>query len=303
MSETQEYLTLCRREQWEQGRLRQIECRGDALALAPGAIRGIVCLRAVDGGETGFLWSRLRLRAAVPQDAGIRIYARATDAPGWPEWEAESAWDAPRVAALFGAPKGTGTDLWLRESGRYLYLALELIAGGSEGPQIEAVSLRFSGDHMADYLPAIYRGQDFTYRYLSIFNSLFQDMERAIEELPRAFSPESATPEMLGFLAQWLCIRRTMEPARLRSLLHALPAGYESMYTAESIRKTAALLAGREPWLIEYFTVDFNDRACRNPPFTESCMARIPIGSSCCSPRIPLQARPRSSGFWTGCGI
>lgn len=265
MSETQEYLTLCRREQWEQGRFWQIECRGDTLALAPGALRGIVCLNAIDSGEAGFLWSRLRLSAKVPQDAGIRIYAHASDVSGWLKWDEESSFDGTRVEELFGEPKGAGTELWLKESGRYLYLALELIAGGAESPQIDAVSLRFSGDHMVDYLPAIYRDQDFTFRFLSIFNSLFQDMERSIDDLPREFTPESAMPEMLGLLAQWLCVRRAVDPAHVRSRLHELPTGYESMYTAESICKTAALLAGREPWLIEHFNVDFNDRECNNP--------------------------------------
>ena len=265
MSETQEYLTLCRREQWEQGRFWQMECRGDTLALISGEFWGIVCLRPIDSGETGFQWSRLRLRARVPQDAGIRVYARASDLSGWPEWDEEAILDWMRVTELFGEPKGAGTDLWLNETGRYLYLALELIAGGTEGPQIDAVSLRFSGDHMVDYLPAIYRGQDFTYRYLSIFNSMFQDMERAVEDLPREFSAESASPEMLEFLAQWLCVGGMADPERLRRQLYQMPNRYESMYTAASIRQTAALLAGREPWLIEYFNVDFNDRECQNP--------------------------------------
>ena len=94
---------------------------------------------------------------------------------------------------------------------------------------------------------------------------MFQDMEREIDALPREFSPESASPEMLAFLARWLCVRRVADPARLRSGLYGVLSEYETMYTAGSIRKSAALLAGREPWLIEYFMVDFNDRECPNP--------------------------------------
>ena len=59
---------------------------------------------------------------------------------------------------------------------------------------------------MVDYLPAIYQGQDFTYRYLSIFNSMFQDMESAIDSLPRLFDLESAPPELLEYLVNWVCI-------------------------------------------------------------------------------------------------
>ena len=120
------------------------------------------------------------------------------------------------------------------------------------------------GDHMVDYLPAIYREQDFTYRYLSIFNSMFQDMEAAIDDLPRLLDAASAPPEMLSFLAKWLCVDPE-EGGDLRRRLPQVLEEYKSMYTPEGIARSTQRLTGRRPWIVEHFAVDPNDPDCRNP--------------------------------------
>ena len=202
MSETQAYLTLRCHEQWERGRLWQIQCRGDSLVLEPGAFTGAAFLAPVDSGEAGFRWSRLRLWGEVPRDGGVRVYARASDRPGLAGVGVHGERQGTRPARpreLFGAPAAADMDLWLTCTGRYLWLALELTAGGADRPRLDGISLRMAGDHMVDYLPAIYREQDFTCRYLSIFNTMFQDMEAAIDELPRLLDAGSAPPEMLEF--------------------------------------------------------------------------------------------------------
>lgn len=212
MSATQEYRTICCQEEWRQGLFYQIECQGDTLRLMEGSHEGAVLLHPVDSGEKGFSWSRLVVDATLPADSVLRIYARASDEAEWPQWK---QWQA-RLPALRGAPRPgledlfgpplTQRDCWLRCSGRYLWLALELGATGSQAPAIRSLALRMEGDHMVDYLPAIYQGQDFTYRYLSIFNSMFQDMESAIDSLPRLFDLESAPPELLEYLVNWVRI-------------------------------------------------------------------------------------------------
>ncbi len=266
MSETQTYLTLRCHEQWEGGKLWHVQCQGDSLVLEPETFSGFVCLRPVDSRETGFRWSRLRLWGEVPLDGGVRVYARSSDQPNWAEWEAlnpEADFPA-RVRSLFGPPAAGDLDLWLSCSGRYLWLALELTAGGTECPRLDGLALRLWGDHMVDYLPALYREQDFTYRYLSIFNSIFQDMESAIDDLPRLLDAGSAPPEMLNFLARWLCVDPE-EGGDLRRRLPQVLGEYETMYTPAGIARSTERLTGRRPWIIEHFAVDPNDPACRDP--------------------------------------
>ena len=251
MSATQEYLTLCCREQWEKGRFFHTRCQGDSLCLEPGEHLGRYELFPVDSGESGFAWSRVKLEARLPRDAAVRVFALAGDRP---EREGD-----------FGPPCGTGTDFYLGVTGRYLWLALELTGASGESPLVSRVSIRMSGDHMVDYLPAIYQEQDFTYRFLSIFNSLFQDMEDAIDSLPRLLDLDSAPPEMLAMLARWLCVDPWDVREGLRQRLKHILEEYENMYTVEGVKSSARWLTGREAQVIEHFAVDPNDPSCRNP--------------------------------------
>ena len=247
------------------GRFFRTECRDDALRLKEDAFAGTVCLPPIDSGEGAFRWTRLRLTADIPQDAGLRVYARASDYADWPDWKEISGGGTEELRRNFGDPAGNGTDILLSRTGRHLWLALELTASGEGRPSVEALSLRMSGDHMADYLPAIYQEDDFTWRFLSIFNSIFQDMEAAIEDLPRQLNPASASPEMLEYMAQWLCMDAESDADALRERLPDVLDEYETMYTPEGVRRSACRLAGRNPLLIEHFRVNPNAPDCRNP--------------------------------------
>lgn len=264
MSAIQDYLTLCCREQWLDGLFRHMICEEDTLRLEAGHHIGAYCLPPIDSGETGFAWSRLLIDADLPQDSSLRVYAYASDTPDWSAWERlqdDFRADMDTVPEHFGPPLHSGCDFWLNCTGQYLWLALELTAAGAEQPLVHGVSLRMGGDHMLDYLPSIYQGDDFTYRFLSVFNSMMQDVEDEIEALPRQLAPEST--DMLDGLAEWLCMDSSMENsrARIRSVLHE----YETMYTPDGIQRSVRQLTGREPLLIEHFTVDPNREDCRNP--------------------------------------
>jgi len=252
MSATQEYWNLCCEEQWRRGRFFRTRCQGDAICLEPGEHLGRYELFPVDSGESGFAWSRLKMEAYLPRDSAVRVYALAGDCP---EREAD-----------FGPPRGTGTDCYLGVAGRYLWLALELTGAGGESPLIRRIAIRMSGDHMVDYLPAIYQEQDFTYRFLSIFNSMFQDMEDVIDCLPRLLDLDSAPPDMLALLARWLCVDPwDIQEEGLRERLRHILEEYETMYTVEGVRASARRLTGREARIIEHFSVDPNAPDCRNP--------------------------------------
>ena len=54
-------------------------------------------------------------------------------------------------------------------------------------------------------------------------------------------------------------------PEALREMIPRALDFFETMYTAEGVRRTAWLLSGRKPEIIEYFRVDPNDPSCRNP--------------------------------------
>jgi len=264
---SQSYWNLCGAEQWNGSICCSVERRGDSLQLKADAFEGVAFLPPLDSAEAGFRWGRIRLKLRLPRDASVRVYARASDEPEWEAWheipENSSGTDAVRM--LFGEPKASCSDLWLSETGRWLWLAIGFTSGGAEKPCLDSVSIQCECDHMVDYLPAVYQNQDFTYRFLSIFTAMFQDLEETIGASQRQLEPAAADPEMLQCLAHWLCADGDLNEQTLRSVLPGAIEEYESMYTVSGIRQSVERLTGVAPWIIEHFMVDPNDPNCSDP--------------------------------------
>jgi phage tail-like protein len=245
-------LVLCKREDWRIIRSENIEFDGDKLRAERAAFStAYACLGAIDGGERGFSWGRVSLEAALPRDTLIRAYAFASDDP-----VDDFGDEAYR-------PAGESEDFYLDAEGRYLWLKLVFICS-EESPALKAVRLWMFGDHMLDYLPALYHGSDFTKRFLSVFDSVMLDMEREIERLPAQFDFEKAGGDMLRYLARWLGAEEETAASdeTQRAYIRVLPDVYESMYTPRGVKRSVERLVGREPLLIESADVDPNSPDC-----------------------------------------
>lgn len=259
-------------EQWLGGRFVHIIPHGDGLMLnqADYAI-GRYCLPAIDAGENGFHWGRVVLDTWLPRDSFLKVYAYASDYRPWGDWEdldqglREWNGDWPELTRqLFGPPVSHGSDFYLKLTGRYLWLMFELIATGEEAPEIRSVRIHMGGDHMVDYLPAIYQGEDFTGRFLSIFDSMLMDMEWQIEDLPQRLDYENTDREMLEYLASWVCAEGE-DPETLKERIATALPDYETQYTAEGIRRTIRRLTGKDAYIIEHFNVSPNRPDCSDP--------------------------------------
>ena len=271
MEPIQAQMVFCCAEQWMGGYFYRTEPWKDGLRLDPERFStGVYCLAAVDSGEKGFFWGRAAVEADLPPDTALRIYARAADTKRWQDWKdldegirGLTGDPIPALREIFGAPVSESGDCLLPCTGRYLWIMLELTATGSEAPVIRALRLWMRGDHMTDYLPAIYQGQDFTRRFLSIFDSMYADMDRTIDALPGRMDYQYADGELLRYLASWVCVEQGGEVLRER-IRTALP-DYEDLYTVEGVRRSIRRLTGREPILIEPFQVSPNRPDCCDP--------------------------------------
>ena len=265
--EAQTYWHFSVAERWIDSICLNIDRQGDSLLLADDAFEGAVLLPPLDSGESDFNWGRVRLTVYVPKDASVQIFARASDEPEWKAWH-DFKGDgrvSDAVRSLFGPQRAASGDAWLSDKGRWLWLAVCFASGGTEKPRLDAVSVLANSDHMTDYLPAIYQKQDFTYRYLSVFTAMFQDMEERIRLARKQLEPASADPEMLRYLAHWLCADESLKEDELRSILPNVIDEYETMYTIGGIRRSVERLTGQTPLIIEHFQVDPNDPSCSDP--------------------------------------
>ena len=116
-----------------------------------------------------------------------------------------------------------------------------------------------------DYLPAIYQEDGFTRRFLSIFDSLYTDMDRAIDALPGAIDFDHARGDLLRYLAQWVCVEAGEGEALLRERIRTALSDYEDLYTVEGVRRSVRRLTGRDPILIEHFQVSPNRPGLQGP--------------------------------------
>ena len=273
MEPIQTQMVYCCAEQWLGGRFHQIEPWGDGLRLdAARASDGLYCMAAVDSGENGFSWGRAVVEADLPPDTALRVYAYASDTRQWGDWAdldqgIRSIEGDPTKAlqTIFGPPVAQQGDCLLGRTGRYLWLMLELAATGSHSPVIHTLRLQMGGDHMADYLPAIYQQEDFTRRFLSVFNSMYADMERSIDALPGRMDYQHIGGALLRYLASWVCVEEDGGDDRLRERIRTALSDYEERYTVEGVRKSVRRLTGRDPILIEHFQVSPNRPDCRDP--------------------------------------
>ena len=156
--------------------------------------------------------------------------------------------------------------------------------------------MRVSGDHMTDYLPAIYREQDFTRRFLLIFDSMFLDMEREIVNLPRRMDYESADPAMLSYLASWMCIEEGGGD-ELKARLSSALSDYETLYTVEGVRRSVKRLTGQDPLIIEHFTVAPNRPECSNSELYRRLYGENPCRFFVLLPDGTFKSRQEMGGF------
>jgi len=66
-----------------------------------------------------------------------------------------------------------------------------------------AIAVFAKGQYL-EYLPAIYRSDDFLGRFLMLFESFWGPIERQIDNAPYYFDPDTAPPDFLPWLASWL---------------------------------------------------------------------------------------------------
>lgn len=94
--------------------------------------------------------------------------------------------------------------------GQYLWFKITLTGNETLSPVINSIRVFFPRLSYIDHLPAIYQedaaSKEFLERYLSIFESIFYEIDFKVERLSRLFDACGASPEFLSWLGSWLAI-------------------------------------------------------------------------------------------------
>ncbi len=116
-----------------------------------------------------------------------------------------------------------------------------------------------------DYLPAVFRQDEFMGRFLLIFESILAPLERVVDELPLYTDPAVCPAEMLGYLARWVALEpdERLPEARLRRLIASAAEVHRWRGTRRGLKVYLQALTGVEPLITENTDGTRLGRDCR----------------------------------------
>jgi phage tail-like protein len=188
-------------------------------------------------------WNRLHARIDLPVDSHVQFlfYTGPLSAP--PPVPSGSGDLFP---PMWRAAPPDATDVFLTFDGmkrRALWVAARFTNDRDATPALAQLRVEFDQDSYLSYLPAIYRERtpdDVLLRYLSLFESFFDEVEGRIRDLPAltdpAAAPVDALPWLAGFLA--LSLPETATERDQREAIATAYARYARRGTVAGLRDT-----------------------------------------------------------------
>lgn len=207
----------------------------------------------IDSGIPRCRWHRVRIDADVPTGTTLRVSVASSETnsatPNSRDW-----WPAAEAPAELVASQ----DFLIQQPpGRYLYLRMELTGDGSATPVVRRIRLDFPRVTSLEHLPTVYRerpdAEDFTERFLSLFDASVATIDRAIERFPALLDPDGAPDQVLPWLGGFLDISfdRAWTPERMRKILKAVPELYRRRGTLAGLAQSIKLVFDVDPVIKE----------------------------------------------------
>lgn len=199
----------------------------------------------IDSGVSRCRWHRVRVDADVPPGTAVSAGIVVTEDGRYEE----SDWQA-------SAP-GVTDFLVDQPPGRYLRLRLKLSGDGGATPVVHRVRLDFPRVTSADLLPPAFRqdpaADDFTERFLSLFDATLADLDRVIERYPALLDPAGVPDRVLPWLAGLLGLsfEAGWDARTRRALLAAAPELYRRRGTPWALREAVRIVFGVAPVIDE----------------------------------------------------
>jgi phage tail-like protein len=249
---------------------------GDALpagAVAPPpppprARVGQLLTVALDSGFPRTRWHRVRIDAEVPPKTRLWADVASSEDPDPPnqgdpsvdpEWSAfdpgtlhPTDWQVTKADAPL--------DFLVRQPpGRYLFVRLRFKGDGKATPSVRRIRIDLPRSTSLERLPAVFRetpeAEDFTERFLSLFDATIEQIDRAIERVPALLDTDGVPDDVLPWLGSFLDIvfDPVWTPRQRRDLLRQAPQLYRKRGTRAGLVDPFRALTGSEPTILELF--------------------------------------------------
>lgn len=137
--------------------------------------------------------------------------------------------------------------------GRYLWVEFDLVGEQFATPRIDSFRAYFPRQSYLRHLPAVYQDNEssaaFLERFLSIFESVFTDIDEEIEAATRYLDPDGIPAEYLAWLGDWVALEAGEtwpEPAH-RDLIARAPALFKQRGTRAGLLEILTLYLSHIP--------------------------------------------------------
>jgi phage tail-like protein len=232
---------------------------------------GILRIQPLDSNRVANQWHRIMLEMEAPERTSVRTFSFTSEVPR-PDLAAVDPTDPeggsvnllaqpPRLGPWQAAP--ANADEWLIQSppGRYLYLALVLKGSGDNTPTVSSIYIYRQRESSLRYLPAVYQADETSRhlldRLLSLFDTIYGEIETKIEDFPRHLDIAGAPDDFLPWLATWfdLNLKQDWTTQQSREFLRNIVELYQWRGTVNGLRRTLQLhsrLNDPMPQIIEH---------------------------------------------------
>ena len=241
--------------------------------------RGAWISQAFDSKRSGCQWHRIELELSdAPPETRLIVRTHTSDRErpideiaGMPDhvWDTHySVMGAMQPPPSAGGGLGNSIDRQAQDlkheflvqsgKGQFLWLKIELWGDGYRAPAVASLRLHFPRQSYLAHLPRAFaedvEAERFLERFLSIFQTDWDELERSLQTQYRQFSPEAVPAgESMARLAGWLGVRLegAWSDAQRRRLLSEVPRIQPKRGTPAGLRRYAQLyllnITGLEP--------------------------------------------------------
>lgn len=216
----------------------------------------------LDSGIHDCAWHRLVLDVDLPEATGLTLRTFTAPAPLEPSRIA-SLPDNRWSPALTLGP-GDWTEVLIQSPpGQYLWLNVELSSNGQATPLIRAMTLYAPRQSSLGYLPPVFHedavSADFLDRFLSYFDTVFDEIESQIERFTGYLDPDGVPAgDFLAWLGSWFDIEFLAEwsDRTRREFVRRAISLYKQRGTVAGLQAILRLHTGLEPpqpFILEHF--------------------------------------------------
>lgn len=263
------------------------------------ALAGQLLTEPLDSGIPRCRWHRVRIEAEVPTGTTLNVTVATSEVGNPPDQgdpPSEGTWrdfpsGTPHPTDWQEVAAGT-TDFLVRQPpGRFLLLRMRLTGDDLATPTVRRIRIDFPRSTSLEFLPPIYRedpqAEDFTERFLGLFDSGLEDLDTVIGRYPALLDGQGVPEEVLPWIGHFLGL--AFDPSwnaeRRRALLAAAPRLHRRRGTVRGLTETIELALGVKPVIQELAVERRWGAIARNARLGSVCLfgrarARFRLGAS-----------------------